>query len=67
MFTAALLTITNYWIKKLWHIHTWSIIQPQEWNYVVCKKMDWTADHHVKQNKLNSERILSLFSHVQYL
>jgi hypothetical protein len=30
-----------------------------EWNYVICRKMDrnrWSGDHYVKQNKPDSQR-----------
>jgi hypothetical protein len=34
-------------------------------NYVICRKMDRTRDHHVKQNKPDLERqILNVFSHM---
>jgi hypothetical protein len=27
------------------------LLTHKEWNYVICKKMDGTEDHHVKWNK----------------
>jgi hypothetical protein len=38
----------------------------EECNYVVCNKMEETGDHHVKQNKPDSERQISyVLSHMQ--
>jgi hypothetical protein len=39
------------------HIYTMRVLfsQKDEWNYVACRKMDGTGDHHVKQNKPDSE------------
>jgi hypothetical protein len=28
----------------------------EEWNYVICRKMDRTEDNHIEQDKPNSER-----------
>jgi hypothetical protein len=40
----------------------------EEWNPVIFRKMDRTRDHHVKQNKSDSERQVShVFSHMQSL
>jgi hypothetical protein len=37
----------------------------EEWNYVVCMKIDKTGDHHIKWNKPGSERqLLHVFSHI---
>jgi hypothetical protein len=38
----------------------------KQWNYIICKKMDATVDHHVEQNKQDSERqMLHVFSHAE--
>jgi hypothetical protein len=34
----------------------------EKWNYVLCRKMDGTGEHHIKQNKPDSERQASMFS-----
>jgi hypothetical protein len=37
----------------------------EEQNYVICRKMDRTGDHHIKWNKPDSEKqISSVFSHM---
>jgi hypothetical protein len=37
----------------------------EEWNYAICRKMNGTGDHQVKQNKSASERQIShIFSHI---
>jgi hypothetical protein len=38
----------------------------EEGNHLIFRKMDATREHHVKQNKADSERqILNVFSHMQ--
>jgi hypothetical protein len=47
---------------------THHIIFRSKKNHVVCKKMNGTRDHHVKQNKLDLERQISpIFFHMQNL
>jgi hypothetical protein len=43
------LSFTIFSIQIVW-------LNPILQNYVVCRKMDETRDHHVKQNKPDSER-----------
>jgi hypothetical protein len=66
MFITALFTISNVcnqlrspmteeWIKIKCGTYTqWSIIQPQEWNYIVCTKMEGAGDQNVELDKLSS-------------
>jgi hypothetical protein len=35
----------------------------EEWNYVVCRKMNETGGHHVKWNKPDSEDKYHISSH----
>jgi hypothetical protein len=40
----------------------------EEWNYVICRKMDETTNHNVKQNKQDLESDISyVFSHMSDL
>jgi hypothetical protein len=44
------------------YIHTYIyelLSHKREWNYAICRKMDGTRDHHVKQNKPGWERHIS--------
>jgi hypothetical protein len=47
------------WVKKVWYIYTIEYYSPikksEEWNYVVCRKMDGSGEHHVKQKKRGSK------------
>jgi hypothetical protein len=37
----------------------------EEWNYIICKKMDRTGDHLVEEDNPNAERqILHILSHM---
>jgi hypothetical protein len=38
------------------HVNKWIIIKKEEWNYVICRKMNGTGNHHVKQNKPDREK-----------
>jgi hypothetical protein len=39
----------NDWIKKMWYKHTIEYCSAvKKKNYVICRKMDETRDHHVK-------------------
>jgi hypothetical protein len=50
------------------YIHNEIVFGHKDQNYVICRKMYGTRDHHVKQNKQDSERqILHVFSHMQNL
>jgi hypothetical protein len=60
---------TDEWIKKMWHTYPvkyYSVIKKMELH--LCRKMDWTRDHQVKQNKPDEERqIAYVLSHMQNL
>jgi hypothetical protein len=39
------------------YIHNWVLFSfKEEWNYVTCRKIDGTGNHHVKKNKPDWER-----------
>jgi hypothetical protein len=45
--------------------HSGAFFSDKEGNHVICRKMDETGDHHVKQTKPDSERqTLCVFSHM---
>jgi ATP-dependent RNA circularization protein (DNA/RNA ligase family) len=44
------------------------VIHKEKQNYIICRKMDGTENHYVKQNKPDSEKQVShIFSHMQSL
>jgi hypothetical protein len=45
----------------MWYIYNWVLVSYKESYYIVCKKMDGTGDHSVKQNKPDSERQIRCF------
>jgi hypothetical protein len=51
------------------YIHNVVLFRHKEEKYhIVCRKIDGTGDHHVKQNKPDTEgQILYVFSHMQDL
>jgi hypothetical protein len=55
-------SVTNgQWIAKenVAYIHNGVLFShKEEWNYVVCRKIDCTGDHHVQQDKPSSFYIL---------
>jgi hypothetical protein len=55
----------NWWMDKenMGNIYNEVLFRHiEEWNHVVCRKMNGTRNHHVKQNKSDSERqILQIF------
>jgi hypothetical protein len=61
----------SWWVDKedVVHIHDGiSFSHREEWNCVVCRKMDGTRDHHVEQGKPNSKSQIShVFAHKQNL
>jgi hypothetical protein len=42
----------NRWMVKqnVGYVHNGVLLSYKEWNYVICKKMHVTGDHHVKWN-----------------
>jgi hypothetical protein len=68
MFIIALFTIGKLWnclgihkpmnrIKKMWYIHNGVLFSYKEkQNFVICRKMDETGSHCVKQNKPDVNR-----------
>jgi hypothetical protein len=45
--------------ENLVYTHNGIFFILKEWNYVICRKMNGTGDHHVDQDKSSSERQLS--------
>lgn len=79
LFTAVPLTIaklqnqcrclaTEEWIRKTWDmfIVEFSPSHKEEWNYVVCRKVDEAADNHISQTKAASKRQMNVFSFVVF-
>jgi hypothetical protein len=77
VFIVALFTVAKLWnqprcppsgesMKKMWSLHTMEYYSAkEEWNYIICREMDGTGDHHVKWNKPDWERqILHVLSHM---
>jgi hypothetical protein len=60
---------TDEWIKKMWYIYPvqhYLAIKNNE--TVICRKVDGSGNHHVKQSKSDSKRqILHIFPHMLYL
>jgi hypothetical protein len=52
------------WYVYVLYIYQWSINQHEGWNYVICRKIGWTGDHHVKQAQKSKYHI---FAHMQNL
>jgi hypothetical protein len=48
----------NQWMAKENNVYTQNgvlFISKEEWNYVICRKMNKTRDHFIKQNKSDSK------------
>jgi hypothetical protein len=55
--------------ENVGYIHNGVLLNHKEkWNYVSCREVDGTEEHHVKQNKLDAERkVLHILSYMLYL
>jgi hypothetical protein len=53
-------------VKKMVYMHNEFYSSIKKNDTVICRKMDGTGDHHIKQNKSDLERQTShVFSHVR--
>jgi hypothetical protein len=53
---------TDEWIKKIIYMYHEILFRHKKWNYVICRKMGGTDNHHVEWDKPGSKGICCMFS-----